>query len=438
MKKLIVCALCLCLLFGSAFTASAARDNIYLRLEVGYEGQADYSFAKLGQELTIYATLENGAEGDDAFQPEIKYTKESTEYEEAKGFKWLDIESDGSATVKWTPTEDGLYCFSAETKVPSTKKTISSLDSGMPVILVVDMEKKTVVKTAEELVAALSADTHYISVEGDIALSGLGLLQVDQQIVFEVAADATLTVSGTELRFGTGKWNLGATVVIDGTLIVKEDGTVTSGEYPVDMFVSGDVEGWKPNGVTKIEYIGCNVSPFEVFEGDCIRDKATGITTVIEGMNNATVLDVTLLEAGKEPYTYLSEMDKGEVIIAFESSISNYEGQYTLSVPVDAKYNGLEVTVYIIDTSVEGFVRPTTQKAMCNGGIVAVTVDKDDVVMLKAPVPKYDQKTMIMIGVAGGALLLMILLGVVPMIVRSIRRRTKKKLAEAEEAEKEN
>ena len=354
MKRFAALCLCAVIMLLGLPTALAARDNIYLRIEVGYPDQADYSFAKLGEELTIYAILENGAEGDDAFVPEMKYTKESTEYDEAKGFRWLDIETDGSQTVKWTPAEDGLYCFCAEAKIPSNKKVLSSLDSGMPVILVVDMEKKTVVKTAEELTAALKTDTHYISVEGDVVLENMGLVQIDQQIVFEVSADASLTVSGTELRFGVGKWNLCATVVIDGMMTIKENAAVTSGEYPVEMFVSGDVEGWQSNGMSKIDYIDCNVSPFDEFSGEYIEDRSTGITTVIEGMNNATVLDVTLLETGKEPYTYLSQMDKGEVIIGFESSISNYEGQYTLSIPVDAKYNGKEITVKTSNEKQEG------------------------------------------------------------------------------------
>ncbi|MBQ5810443.1 MAG: hypothetical protein IIW23_02560 [Clostridia bacterium] len=425
MKKIL--ALCLCfIIICFALPVASAAPNRLIRVTVGLEW--DYYFAALGQELTISTELEGGSESDLAsFKPTIRYTKESTSFDEATGFKWIDIPSDGSAKIKWTPTEEGVYCFSAECQLPGSKKTISSLDGGMPIVLVVDMEKKAVVKNAEEFTAALSSGTHYISIQGDVVLKDMGSLNISQQVLLEIAKEGTLTLSGTELRLGNGRWNIGSTVIIDGTLKVEENATVMAGEYPVDVYVSGLVDGFDLKQVPKIQYIPLNVSPFEEFTGTYIEDKATGITTVIENMSNATLLSVSLLDPAQTLYGALAALDDGEVIIAFESEITEYDGKYTLSIPVDAKYNGKELTVYLLDKTVVGYVEPIESKATCQNGRVAITVDKNNIVMIKTAVSKIDTKTIAIIGAAAAALILMIVLVVIPAVAGGKKNKKEEK-----------
>ncbi len=431
MKRILALGLSVCFLLALLPTASAARNNLYLRMDVAYEG--DYYFAALGQELTVISTLEGGTDEDmKAFAPNVKYTKESTSYEEASGFMWIDIPNGKGTEVKWTPTEEGFYCFSASAKVPSSKKEISSLDSGLPVVLVVDMENKTVVKTADEFIAAITANKHYISVQGDIQLVDMGSVYVSQQSVLEIAEGATLTVSGTELYLGYGRWNMGSTVIVDGNLQINEGAALLTGNYPVDMFVSGRVVGCDAEKIPHIQYVGCNVSPFKEFTGTYIEDKATGITTVIENMDNSTILKVELLDTESTIYKALAAMDEGGVVTAFESSITEYEGEYTLSIPVDAKYNGKEMTVYLVDKTIVGYVEPQELKVVCNNGRVALKVDKNDIVMIKEPVSRFDTTTMLVIAAGGGALLIMLLAVIIPAIARNSKKKKAQKTQDEE------
>lgn len=406
MKKFLALCLCLCFIVLN-IPAASADGEVYLRTEVGYGW--DYYFASLGQELILYSTLENVSEEDSAaFKTQFKYTMESTDYDEATGFKWKKIESDGAKSIKWTPTQEGLYCISAEGVLASTGKTISSIDRGLSVVLVVDMEKKTVVKTADELIQAANSGAHYISVEGDIALDKKDV-HISQQTVFEVVKGYSLSLNESNLHFGIGRWNMGSTVLVDGNIIVNEGSSIQTGEYPVDLFVSGRITGYDVESVKNIQYIPSNVSPFEEFTGSYLEDKNTGITTVIDEMSNTTVLSVTTLSYLDPIFTAMENLDKGEVIKAFESDISNHEGEYTLTVPIDAKYNEKKLTVYLLDKSISGYTEPQKLKVECLEGKIQITVDSNDIVMIKAPAPLLDGISLVIAIVGIAALAVMIL-----------------------------
>ena len=412
MKKLSALCLCFILMFSVLPVASAAPANgAYFRLEVGYEG--DYYFVEPGSEITLYSSLENvSAEDAAAFKPAFKFTKENNDSEEATGFKWQDLEGD-----KFVPEEEGVYLFAAEGVLPSKGKSISSIDAGIPAVLVIDTSKKTVVTTAEELVAAVNSEVHYISVQGNIDLVD-SELHVGQRAIFEIARGYTINLKNSHLHFGIGQWKLGSTVLIDGNISVDGTSSLNTGNFPVDMFVSGRISGFDVKTLKQVQYVGCNVSPFEEFEGEYIENKNTGIKTTIENMSNATVLNIIPMGTTDQLYKPLASMDRGEVIMAFESNITDYDGEYTLKIPLDAKYKGKKIGVYIFDKTVSGYAEPTRQKIKYNGEALEITVDKNDVVMLKAPASIFSSPLFLPVSIGVAALAIMLLSFLAPAIFK--------------------
>ena len=410
MKRIL--ALCLCFVFMLSVlpVASAApADVAFFRLTAGYDG--DYYFAEPGSEITLYVSLENVSEEDTAnFKPTFKYTKENDDSDEATGFKWKDLEGD-----KFIPEEEGVYLFAAEGVLPSSGKTLSSLDGGIPAVSVVDTSKKTIVKTADELIAAAASGNNYISVQGDIDLVDAAV-HIGQRAIFEIAKGYTVNLKNSQLHFGIGKWKIGSTVLISGNISVDSTSSLHTGENPVDMFVSGRISGFDVKTLKQVQYVGCNVSPFEKFEGEYIENKNTGITTVVDNMTNATVLNIIPMGTTDQLYKPLAAMDRGEVIMAFESNVSEYDGEYTLKIPLDAKYKGKKIGVYIFDKTVSGYAEPSRQKIKYNGTALEITVDKNDVVMLKSPASIFSSPMFWPVVIGAAALVIMALSFLIPAL----------------------
>lgn len=423
MFKRFFAALCfLTVLCVSVGVIPVYADTARCRVEVSFAG--NFSFSTVGQPITVTASLEGS---DTELAAKLMYTQESKDFKDAIGFRWIDLQNTGTATAQIVPESSGIYCFAAEIVDPATGKTVSSLETSWCTVLVIDPAEKLTVTDEHEFEAAIGGKNRYISVEGDLEFDDWGVLAVDQQTVLEITEGSSVTLRSTELALGSGSWDIGSTLIVSGTLNVGEGGAVSASDRGAKVFLSGDMSEGATSAYPNITVVYCNTTPFEAFEAESLADKDTGITAFLDGITNYTVFRVSKIAPEDQKYRVMSSLDDGEVLFAFQSNITEYEGSYTVSVPVGEEYEGKKMVVCTADLSVSGSVEPEVKTVKCQNGAVQITVDKYTAVMVKAPTGVLSEQGSVIIAIGAGAALLIVILFTVPALSKKAKDKKAKK-----------
>lgn len=430
----VLCAFVLCFVFcvtAGAETAAdtdtntgseSVADTVTVTCSVSADLENDFMFSLVGRPIKLTCKVENG----EGLKARFKYAEESTEYEEGLGFKWKDVKSEDGVTATFVPETSGIFCFAAEVTDPQTKQTVSSLETVWCTVLVIDPAEKVTVTTEEELMEALKGRTRYILIDGDISFDNAGTVKVDQQFVVEINEGSTLTLTETQLYLAEGNWKVGGTLIVDGTLCVGYNSSVSSSDNGAQIFMCGNIMGMGIAESDKLKVTECNVSPLDPFNSKSLYDAVTGITAYWDKITNYNIFDVEMISENDSKYIALNSRNEGEVLEVFRPILTGCDGEYTVSVPINEKYAGQKLVVYTVDLSVSGTVTPTETVIKKSGSEVRLTVDNNTLVMVKT-VPKLLSDSAVTVIIIGAmAVVVMVMLTVIPLITKAYKKKKQK------------